>query len=148
MASSFRARLVLLLIVFAAEGFCGAQQFTIKLIDGRNGRPLKQQVIDVWFGERADGAPVQAKTAQDGTVIVIVPHAEKSFLVAGEWLADCRGGNKPGKNFIDSNVYELTQVFSTGIVTQNSCGKAQRQSIPGVLTFFVRPLHWWEKMRE
>lgn len=135
-------------MTFAAEVACSAQQITIKLIDGRNGRPLKHQVIDVWFGERANGYPLQAKTGEDGNTAVGVPRAEKHFVVAGEWLADCRGGNKAGKSFIDSNVYDVAQVLTRGVSTQNSCGKAPREPIPGTLTFFVRPMHWWEKMRE
>jgi hypothetical protein len=140
-------KLTLLLILFAADSAV-AQQITIKLINGRNGRPMKNVVIDVWFGERASGAPLQVKTRQDGTVVVTIPGNEKSVVAAGEWVADCRGGNKPGNGFIDSNVYSVTQVSHTGIVAQNSCGTATQQPIPGTLALFVRPTHWWEKMRE
>jgi hypothetical protein len=91
---------------------------------------------------------MQVRTSYDGTAVVTVPVGEKSFVAAGEWVADCRGGNKPGKNFINANVYAVAQVLSTGAVAQNSCGKATCQPVPGKFVLFVRPMHWWEKMRE
>ena len=136
------------LLPLFATGTAAAQQITVHLLDGCNGQPLKNQVLDVWFSDQASGAPLQTRTGQDGTAIVTIPHDAKMFVAAGEWVADCRADNKPGKSYIDSYVYVITAVMITGIVAENRCGKTTQQPLPGTFTFFVRPMHWWEKMRE
>jgi len=142
-----RTYLVTVLLLFTA-GTSIAQQITVQLLDGRNGHPLKDQVVDFWFGDRASGHPVQVTTGRNGTAVVAVPRDAQTFVAAGEFVADCRGGNKNGLTFMDSTVYAITAVVSTGVVARNSCGETTQYPIPGTLTFFVRPMHWWEKIRE
>jgi hypothetical protein len=121
-----------------------SQQIIVKALNGRNDHPLKNARIDIWFGERVSGVPRQSKTGQDGTTLVTVPEGERTFVAAGEFIADCRGGNVAGKSFIDRNIYSIDQVLSTGLVGENQCGKATAQPVRGTFTFFLRPLHWWE----
>jgi len=140
-------RIALSLVLFiVTRAF--SQQITVKLLDGRNGHPLKGAVIDIWFGDHASGVPLQPRMGQDGTTLVTAPQSEKTFVAAGDWLADCRGGNEPGKSYIDRYVYSVDQALIAGIVSENRCGKATARPVPGTFTFFVRPMHWWEKMRE
>ena len=134
------------LLLLLTTGTSSAQKFTVQLLDGHNGQPLKNQVLDVWFGDQASGVPLQARTGQDGTAIVSVPHGVQTFVAAGEWVADCRGGNIRGKSYIDSSVYPIAAVLSTGIVAENRCGTVTQQPVLGTFTLFVRPMHWWEKM--
>ena len=141
-------RIVLSLSLFIVPTALAQQQITIKALDARNGHPLTNVVIDVWFGERASGYPRQSRTGSDGTTLITVPDGEKTFVVAGEVIADCRGGNVAGKSFIDRNVYSVDEVLTAGIVGKNQCGKATAQPVRGTLTFFLRPLHWWEKLHD
>jgi hypothetical protein len=57
------------------------------------------------------------------------PHAEKY-----SWLAIT---NFPTKHLSDD-----------GEVTPNSCGKAAATPTPGELTMYVRPLTFWEKLKQ
>ena len=141
------AALGFFLLSFTA-GTAIAQQITVQLLDGRNGHPLKNQVLDLWFGNHPSAAPLQARTGQNGTAVVNVPEDARTFVAAGEWSADCRGGNQPGESYIDATVYAITAVMSTGIVAENRCGETSQHPVPGTFTFFVRPMHWWEKMRD
>jgi hypothetical protein len=109
---------------------------------------MQNQVIDLWFGDHANGIPLKIKTGQVGTAFLMLPQDTQTFVAAGEWVADCRRGNEPGKSFIDSSVYSVHATLSTGIVAENRCGKTSEQPVPGVFTFYVRPMHWWEKIRE
>jgi len=140
------ARIGSFLLLLTASAM--AQQFVVNVIDGRNGHPMKNQVVDIWFGNRATGIPLQVRTGQDATAVVTIPHDAQTFVAAGEWVADCRAGNKPGRSFTDSYVYQIPTVLNSGTVSENRCGKATTKPIPGIFTFFVRPLRWWEKMRE
>ena len=98
--------------------------FPVKVLDGRSGHPLKNVVIDIWFGERVSGVPRQSRTGRDGTTLVTVPEGERTFVAAGEFIADCRSGNVAGKSFIDRNVYSVDGVLMAGIVGENQCGRA------------------------
>ena len=118
------------------------------MLDGRDGHALENDVIDVWFGERVSGFPLQSRTGPDGTTLVTVPEGERTFVTAGEFISDCRGGNVAGKSFIDRNVYSVDEVLKAGIVGENQCGKATAQPVRGTFILFLRPLHWWEKLHD
>jgi hypothetical protein len=134
--------------LFLVPSALGQQQITVKVLDGRSGHPLKNVVIDIWFGERVSGVPRQSRTGADGTTLVAVPEGERTFVVAGVVVADCRGGNVAGKSFIDRNVYAVDEVSTTGIVGGNQCGKASAQPVRDTFIFFLRSLHWWEKLHD
>jgi hypothetical protein len=142
------SRVVLSLSLFVLPATLSQQQITMKVLDGRNGHPLKNVVIDVWFGERASGVPKQLRTGPDGTTVVTVPEGLRTFVAAGEFIADCRGGNVAGKSFIDRNVYSVDEVVRAGTVGENQCGKAIAQPIRNTFIFFLRPLYWWEKLHD
>jgi len=138
--------IAILLLGFGCSGW--AQEITFRVLDGRNGHPVKNATVDVWLGTAARGVPLQIKTNADGTAQLRMKADYKSFVTAGEWVGDCRGGNSPGKSYIDASVYRFADVVEHGTATQNTCGKATAQPKPGEFILFVRPLHWWEKMRE
>jgi len=141
------SRVVLALSLFAAPAALSQQQITVKALDARNGHPLKNVTIDIWF-EHARGVPRQSTTGADGTAVFTVPEGERTFLAAGEFIADCRGGNVAGKDYIHRNVYSVDEVLMAGTVGTNQCGKATAQPIRGTFTLFLRPLHWWEKLHD
>ncbi len=135
--------IVTLLCPVAAE-----QQITIKVVDGRNGKPLKNTTVDIWFGTKASPPPTQVNAASDGSAVVVIPASRETMLIAAQSVADCRAGREAGKSYIEKNVYRVEDILHTGVVAQNMCGKATGQPTPGVLVFYVRPLHWWEKMHD
>jgi hypothetical protein len=141
-------RIVFSLSLFLVPVALAQQQITVKVLDGRNGHPLENVVIDVWFGDRAIGSPQQSRTGRDGTTLFTVPAGERTFVAAGEFIADCRGGNVAGKSFIDRNVYSVDDVLKTGIVGENQCGKVTAQPVRDTFTLFLRPLRWWEKLHD
>jgi hypothetical protein len=124
------------------------KQFTVKVLDGRSGHSLKNVVIDIWFAQHASGVPRQSRTGQDGAAQFTVPEHKTMFVAAGEFIADCRGGNVAGKSFVDRNVYSVHDVLTTGTVGENHCGAATAQPTPNTLTFFLRPRRWWEKLHD
>jgi hypothetical protein len=46
------------------------------------------------------------------------------------------------------NEYATRDLVQTGIVSKNTCGKVIGERRPGELTIFVRPLSWWEKLKQ
>jgi hypothetical protein len=123
-----------------------ASQITIKVVDGQNGKPLKSTTVDVWFGKKALPPPTQVTTTNDGNAFLAVPDPIETIVIVGQGVGDCRAGKR--KSFLEGNVYSVRDILRTGVVAQNTCGKARNQTTPGVLVFYVRPLHWWEKMHD
>jgi hypothetical protein len=128
------------------------QKIMVKLVDGRNGRTLRDQSVAIWLAEKAIGMPNQSvRTNTEGIAFVLVPVQQTSFVIAGESLVDCRMHVRYGKAAMDEaktyteEVYVFADVLAHGAVGANKCGKATAQPTPGQLVLFVRPPHWWEK---
>ncbi len=146
---TLRPALVLLTALVAQIG--SAQQIAVKLVDGRNGRALKDQAVVIWLGEKPVGMPGQTiRTNADGIAFVPIQIQQDAFVAAGESLVDCRMRIRHGKvvdegETYKEEVYRFADVLAHGAVGANKCGKATAQPIPGQLVLFVRPPHWWEK---
>jgi hypothetical protein len=134
-----------------------AQQITVKLVDGRNGRALQNQSVAIWLAEKPAGVPAQTVlTNADGIAYFPVPTPLASFVIGGEGLVDCRErltytGNakryEAEKDTVNKEeVYRFADVLSHGVVTANRCGKAVAQPVAGQLVLFARPPHWWERV--
>lgn len=143
-----RALIVRVIAILLATWVSPAEagQITIKVINGHNGKPLKGTTVDVWFGRKASPPPTQVRTTNEGNASLLVPESVETIVIAGQRVGDCRAGNP--KSYIEGNVYRIQDILRTGVVAQNKCGKARNQPTHGVLVFYVRPLHWWEKMRD
>jgi hypothetical protein len=147
--SMHRSRIAFLLLsLLMVRAAFSQQQIIVRALDARNGHPLKNTRIDLWFGDHANSFPQQSTTQPDGTTVFAVQEGKTTFVVSGEFIADCRGGNIAGKSYIDRNVYSVDDVLTAGVVGKNECGKATAQPIRGTLTIFLRPLHWWEKLHD
>jgi hypothetical protein len=44
--------------------------------------------------------------------------------------------------------FSTRRVLENGVVTANTCGKAEASLEPGTIVLFVRPLTLWEKLKE
>jgi hypothetical protein len=130
-----------------------AQQIMVKLIDGRNGRSLKNQSVNIWLAEKPVGMPNQTvRTNAQGIAVVPISTQQPSFVIRGDSLVDCRidlrynpKAATHNANAYKEEVYRVADVLAHGAVGANKCGKAAAQLAPGQLMLFVRPPHWWEK---
>jgi hypothetical protein len=143
-----RVVIVCIIAIFLAIWVCpvAAGQVTIKVVNGHNGKPLKGTTVGVWFGRKASPPPTQVTTTNDGNTFLPIPDSIETMVIAGQRVGDCRAGNR--KSYIEGNVYRVQDILRTGVVAQNTCSNARNQPTPGVLVFYVRPLHWWDKMHD
>lgn len=176
-ARLFRRSLLGLFLVFLS-GVSGtalpAQTISIKLVDGRNGRSMADKCINVWVGDRA--APksrplLQTQTDKNGVAdLRLTGHGAEINNQNQQLACGLRGVIHPAAKYGDTitirSDYMLCQArlpdgswqalegFSTkdalqsGIATANTCGKAKASPAPGEIVLFVRPLSWWEKLKE
>jgi hypothetical protein len=114
----------------------------VRLLNGKNGKPIKNENPSIWIGDAA--RPINPYTDSRGEIIVNVNDTRSQELrVAADWYADCsfKGHSLAGVK------YSLEEITSTGVVSENLCGKHRVAPIPGVLVLYVRPRTFMEKMR-
>jgi len=169
---SFRSgvRFLLLVGLTASGTILCAQIVTIKLMNGRNGHPMLNSYVNVWVGTKRKEAMV-IPTDKDGTarlrltdnddevdlhmrkkyvgdnVVVdpIVKYDEKFQVNVG--FVICYPHVRDYSWLAITNI-STKQLLQEGIVWPNTCGKSTASPKPGELTIFVRPLTWWEKLRQ
>lgn len=161
--------LVTVLLVLPAMSL-SAQTIKIKLVDGRNGRPMvgTSAYVNVWVGkERKEAiaiptddngvARLQLTLNPDeenipistghGTIVEehpVVKYAE-SFRINAPYVLCGAEGNR---SWLDLKSFSTKEVLDHGYASGNTCGKVTATPQPGQVILFVRPLTFWEKMKQ
>lgn len=147
-----------------------AQTLEIKLVDGRNGRPMvgTSAYVNVWVGrerKEAIAIPTDDKgvarlqltlnpnevnipiSTGHGTIVEKHPVVkyDESFRINAPYVlcgVEENGSWLALKNFIAKEVLEH------GYASGNTCGKVSATPQPGQVVLFVRPLTFLEKMKQ
>jgi len=162
-------------IVLALWGIAlRSQAVEIKIVDGRNGRPIADKCMNVWVGNRSNpqsGPLLETQTDANGIIrLRLVDEdgrlgAESQRLACGsQGIIDpvVKYGDtisiRTGYGSCQPHVRDYSwltlrglttrQVIEQGIVMPNACGKATASPTPREATIFVRPLTWWEKLKQ
>jgi len=162
---------VLMFLVFGCSGpTLGGQTIGIKLVNGRTGRPIANTCVNVWVGherkdamaiptdknciawlrltDKGDGININNRWKGCGLFGVIDPvvkYDDSLRINAGYALCQAHGSDYSWLAIAD---FSMKQVVQQGIVTANTCGKATASPKPGEVTIFVRPLTWWEQLKQ
>src|SRR5215472_1628788 len=147
---------LLLVLIFPVGFALGAaqrdQRIRIRVLDGRNGHPVTKERVNVWIGDKPaamlfggeGGVASLLPTDKNGEVSAPIPEDHAQWIeIEADYYFDCR----PFRKDAARPVYSVKEVLQTGVVTGNTCGKFRAAPKPGELTFFVRPLHWWEAFK-
>ena len=137
-------RLTLCLVVLTAHAQNPTVLIHIRLIDGRTGRPMKNEQVGLESG--ADYRDISVRTDQFGIASLnisrnatILVHNTNRYVNCG----DERGG-------LVHNDFKVSEILSTGviqaIIQPNLCEKASGVSRPGELILFVRPWRLGERI--
>lgn len=165
---SSRQALCCLLLIAASLGGAHAQSIRIKLVNGRNGRPVAGKHVNVWVGKERkwamaiptdkDGVASLVLTDKEGDVNVPRVDGDGSHVVVNPVVKYdddlrinvpyvlCQPGT-PDYSWLAIRHFSTKQVVDQGIVTPNACGKATVIQTPGEVIIFVRPLSWWEEFK-
>ncbi|HEY5253031.1 MAG TPA: hypothetical protein VIJ53_00160 [Acidobacteriaceae bacterium] len=119
-----------------------AQTLRVKIIDGKTGKPVAHEHVDFFKnGNFADmqGVVPGFVTDEDGVITTSDIAADtQTFGVSVDWHRAC------SKHY---QWFSLHQIFSNGLVGENSCKpKIKQETAPGTLIFYVRPETFFEKM--
>lgn len=146
-----------------------AQTINIRLVNGRSGTPVSHTCIDL--GADHMNHMLAIPTDQDGIARFQMPDNQaegqlgKRSIECGDWgFADpvlrhadtfsihvgfvlCQSP-KSDYSWLERMTFSTSEVVQQGVVTPNSCGKSIAPRRPGEVTIFVRPLNFWEKLKE
>ena len=158
-----KIRFVLLALVATAGAIGNAQTLRVRMLNGSSGKPIANSYVNVWVGDqRKQAVPVPidgsgnavlmlaGSTAgggaqQESAHVATFPYAPEIKIQAGFVLCQ----DKQQKySWLHITPYSTEEWIRTGIVTTNTCGKAVAKPEPGLLTIFVMPLNFWEKLSE
>jgi hypothetical protein len=162
-------------IVFALSGTAlRAQTIQVKLVNGRSGRTMADKCIYVAVGNRSNpnsGSSLPTQTDKDGTVTLhlteeganinnatqnlvcglsgvinpVAKYGDTIYVRPGYVLCQLRS---PDYSWLAMTNFSTEEVLQHGVATANTCGKARASPQPGEVILFVRPLSWWEKLKQ
>jgi hypothetical protein len=161
--------LVTVLLVMSAMSLA-AQTLEIRLVDGRNGRPMvgTSAYVNVWVGgERKEAIAIPTDdngvarlqltlnpneenmpiSTGHGTMVEkhpVVKYAE-SFRINAPYMLCGAEGNR---SWLDLKSFGTKEVLDHGYASGNTCGKVTATPRPGQVVLFVRPLTFMEKMKQ
>ncbi len=165
-------KLTLFVVLFSSSlaASLHAQTIGIKLVNGKNGRPIAHTCVNVWV-DHDSVAALAIPTDEEGIAFLRLTdksaeiNAQKPWKACGDFgvidpvvkYGDNIGINagyvicaqrKPDYSWLAIVKFPTRKVLQFGVVTRDTCGKATASPEPGQITLFVRPLTWWEKMKE
>ncbi len=148
-----------------------AQTIEIALVDGRNGLPIvgRSSYVNAWVGSERKEAiviPTDAKGVarieltlnpnqvnipqadNSGSIVIehpVVKYDEALQINAPYVLCASERSNY---SWLKSEEFSTRDILQRGYASPNTCGKAVASPQPGRVTLFVRPLTWWEKLKQ
>jgi hypothetical protein len=166
----FLSFLVGVLLILSSMSL-SAQTVEIKLVDGRNGRPMvgASSYVNVWVGgerKEAIAIPLDDKGAarlqltlnprevnipssnNNGSIVVDHPVVkyDESFRINAPYVLCGPGGGS--YSWLELKNFSTKEVLDHGYASANTCGKVTVSPQPGQVVLFVRPLTFWEKMKQ
>lgn len=168
----------MLVVIWPLLSLCApracAQEFSIKVLNGRNGKPITKECLNVWVGTLA-GPHLVAATNREGVVVLRVsdnqlvaagacqgwpihapwPVGTDGILITGDYYVACQeyadsvpNAEKPKFKTRVPPLYSINKILASGVSTSNTCGKFRAEPKPGELIFYVKPRSFMEKMRQ
>jgi hypothetical protein len=149
-----------------------AQTLEIILVDGRNGRPMvgASSYVNVWFGSERKEEAIVIPTDGNGVARlqltlnpgeVNIPNSKNSRSIVVEHpivkydeslqinvpcvLCGSGGSNYSWLGLLN---FSTKEILSHGYASSNTCGKVTVSPQFGQVILFVRPLTWWEKLKQ
>ena len=141
----YLSQLALLCALLIAPCVSHAQtaEIHIRIVNGKNGRPIKAETLRVWTTRNHVDADLWPTDAT-GSVLLKVDGAAQIAL--DENLnASCR--TLPANQQASQFLYSVAEILNKGIATDNTCGNVRVAAKPGELILFERPFTLLEKVK-
>jgi hypothetical protein len=163
---------VLLWVASVTPSLC-AQEIHVKVLNGRNGKPITNECLNVWTGTW-HGAHLVAVTNKEGVAVLRLTDSEiqaenacpgwptqasrrpgaDGITVNGDRYVGCQEygkitpGEPPTNPVTTMPSYPIKKILESGVSSSNTCGKFRAEPKPGELIFYVRPRSFLEKWKQ
>jgi hypothetical protein len=122
-----------------------AQVIRIKVVDGKNGKPVANLKIS-FVTEVNAPPPAFLSTNEVGEVVVKEgPFTKMALFTPSLKYRACLTPTVKGQS-PSSPLYSVADILSKGVSMENNCGKRRIDAVPGELIYFVRPWTFWETL--
>jgi|ERR1700678_2768202 hypothetical protein len=170
--------LFIVCVLFSSSIQLYAQEIHVRVLNGRNGEPIRNDCVDVFVpgivsalviptdklgvallhveGEHA-GPPTVASGKACGGLATSNPTvgSADSIQISSDYYVACQEyrpviPSEPiaGRPTDRMPSYSIAKILNSGAAAGNTCGELRVKAKPGELIVFVRPLHWWERMKQ
>ncbi len=120
-----------------------AQVVVVQLLNGKTGKPISNNRMIVLFPSETSRQSLDLTTNRDGE-IRFESFGERMFRVTPMFQVACGEQVLGGPQA----AYSVDEILKNGMVTKNTCGHLNVETIRGRLLYFVRPIHWWELFKQ
>lgn len=118
--------------------------FRVRVLDGRNGAPLRNAHLTLWYDEM-EGSGTLLTTDAHGDAAMPAPAGQPlRVLVRLADLVDCR---KVSAYDVPTG-FNLQAIALHGESARNQCGAVGKHPSPGELVVFARPQRWYEGLNQ
>jgi hypothetical protein len=124
--------------IFFSSSTSLAQSITIRVINGRNGRPIPN--VDVLLQDATTNYTIGHAAADSSGKISFRVNPSVSIRPGVSGVSLCTKRPDP----VEPS-FSVATIRESGVVAPNTCGKLIVQPRAGELVLFYRPPTWWEK---
>lgn len=154
-----RRALLFAILAFRLLSCVSAQTIKIKLVNGRDGQPMADKWVDLGIGHIVhmltiptdkDGVASFRLTNEDAKVNTssanpVVKYSGSFGVHAPFALCQPHGSDY---SWLAVMKFATEEVLEHGVVEANTCSRMTAAPVPGEVIIFVRPLSFWEKLKE
>jgi hypothetical protein len=131
------------LLIAPCASHAQTAEIHIRIINGKTGRPIKNETLRVWTTRNHVDADLWPTDA-NGSVLLKVDGATQIAVDANQY-ASCR--TLPANQQASQFLYSVAEILNKGIATDNTCGPVRVAARPGELILFERPFTLMEKVK-
>jgi hypothetical protein len=120
-------------------GMAWGQPVTVRIINGRNGKPLPKVRVYIGFDDLKGRQSLDLTTDAQGE-LQFEANGAKTIQVhpVGEVTCGEQPVGAPYRN------YSIEEILKDGLLTKNDCSHISAEPLRGKLLYFVRPATGWE----
>jgi hypothetical protein len=138
-----RLALLCALLIVPCVSHAQTVEIHIRIVNGKNGRPIKNETLRVWTTRNHVDADLWPTDATGSVLLKVDGNAQ---IALDENLnASCR--TLPANQQSFQLLYSVAEILNKGISTENTCGTVLVAAKPGELILFERPFTLLEKVK-
>ncbi len=117
----------------------------IRVLRGSNAKPVRRATVSTTvIPIEPYATPILRSTDPSGEVSLLV-QGDAGVRATVLHYPSCRHIPKAERKQ-PPRTYPVEQILTSGVVSENGCGRHTEAPTPGELILLVRPLHWWKRL--